>query len=430
MRLKSTLFFLLLLAGSADAQKLTGIWRGYFTSTDAGGIYRNGMKEETYKYEVQIDQQSNDGVKGVTYSYKTTVFYGKAELQGIFTGSSRSVVFKETRLVDLKIGDKSEPCLMTCYLDYSKIGKLEVLEGTFISINTKDKSDCGSGKVYLERVPTSDFQLEDFLVRKKSNDTNKTSGKINVSPGASTATTQKRTAPGKVPSSKPATVLPSPNSKTGKDNLTAKPLVKPQPNNTLRPPVARSTPSTGNKPAGSKPNATAKTTPALKDNKTTTAPAATSPAKSAAAETAMEPRKTEETVNRSTDMEMQQAPLPKVLLERENKLERVFTTAEEDLEIAFYDNGEIDNDTISVYHNNKLVVSNGRLTLKPIVVHIKSSKTNTHHELIVVAENLGEIPPNTTLLVISPNSKERKEIILTSTDRRNAKVVINYVPKQ
>ena len=41
-----------------------------------------------YKYEIQIDQQANNGVKGVTYSYKSTVFYGKAELQGIFTAQS------------------------------------------------------------------------------------------------------------------------------------------------------------------------------------------------------------------------------------------------------------------------------------------------------------------------------------------------------
>jgi hypothetical protein len=130
MRLNSTLFILLLFSCTANAQKLTGIWRGYFSSSN-NGIYKGSTREETYKYEIQIDQQSNDGVKGVTYSYKSTVFYGKADLQGIFTGSSKSMVFKETHLVEIKVGDKSEPCLMTCYLDYSKIGKLEILEGNF-----------------------------------------------------------------------------------------------------------------------------------------------------------------------------------------------------------------------------------------------------------------------------------------------------------
>ena len=56
---------------------------------------------------------------------------------------------------------------MTCYLDYVKIGKLEVLQGTFISSNAKNKKDCGNGKVYLERVSKSDFELEDFLANPK-----------------------------------------------------------------------------------------------------------------------------------------------------------------------------------------------------------------------------------------------------------------------
>ena len=163
MRLNFTLFTLLLLSYTAQAQKLTGIWRGYFSSSN--GISREGAREETYKYEIQIDQQSNNGVRGVTYSYKSTIFYGKAEATGIFTASSKSLILKETKMLELKVADKSEACLMTCYLDYSKIGKLEVLEGNFFSTNVKDKSDCGSGKVYLERVTTSDFKKRRFSYR-------------------------------------------------------------------------------------------------------------------------------------------------------------------------------------------------------------------------------------------------------------------------
>ena len=176
MRLNFTLFSLLLLSFTANAQKLTGIWRGYFSSSN--GVYREGVKEETYKYEIQIDQQSNNGILGVTYSYKSTVFYGKAELQGIFTTSSKSLIIKETKLVDLKIGDKSEPCLMTCYLDYIKMGKMEILEGNFISTNVKDKGDCGSGKIYLERVNESDFKKEGFLTKKKKSDTSNLTNKL------------------------------------------------------------------------------------------------------------------------------------------------------------------------------------------------------------------------------------------------------------
>lgn len=413
MRLTLTLFSLLLLAVTADAQKLTGIWRGYFTSSDGGGIYRNGVREETYKYEIQIDQQSNDGVKGVTYSYKTTVFYGKAELQGIFTGSTKSVVIKETRLLDLKIGDKSEPCLMTCYLDYSRIGKLEVLEGTFISLNAKDKTDCGSGKVYLERVATTEFKLEDFLVKKKAGDSGKTSGRITVTPRANakpdTGKSKPRTGIALVP--------PATNSK-GSGNLRTRPTVKPNSSTAQKPSSTNRQNTTAQKPAAKSGGTPHPPPPTVKlpDN--------------ILSEKNPDARKPEPTAEIPLQEPKQQMPVPKVLVERETKLERVFTTSEQDLEVVFYDNGEIDNDTISVYHNNKLVVSHGRLTYRPISVHIKSTKTENRHELVVVAENLGEIPPNTTLLVLSPNSKERKEIVLTSTERKNAKVIINYVPKE
>jgi Fe-S cluster assembly iron-binding protein IscA len=167
-----------------------------------------GEREETYKYEIQIEQQSNNGIKGVTYSYKSTVFYGKAELQGIFTNGTGSLLIKETKLVDLKIGDKSEPCLMTCYLDYTKIGKMEVLEGTFISINPKDKSDCGSGKVYLERVANSDFKKEDFLVKKKTAITQYPIEQIKTNPPVCHR-------------------LYLGENKTRKDNLLTKPVIKP-----------------------------------------------------------------------------------------------------------------------------------------------------------------------------------------------------------
>ncbi|MNL46005.1 hypothetical protein D3C87_1686880 [compost metagenome] len=95
--------------------------------------------------------------------------------------------------------------------------------------------------------------------------------------------------------------------------------------------------------------------------------------------------------------------------------------------VEIFDNGTIDNDTISLYHNNKLVISNGRLTYTPLRLKIDCSNEQSRHELILVAENLGEIAPNTALMVITAG-KKRYEIFLTSNEKRNAKVVIEYKP--
>ena len=412
MRMNFILFTLLLLSFNAQSQKMTGIWRGYFSSSN--GVYREGTREETYKYEIQIDQQTNNGLKGVTYSYKTTVFYGKAELQGIYTKASKSLIIKEIKLVDLKIGDKSEPCLMTCYLDYSKIGKLEVLEGTFISINVKDKSDCGSGKVYLERVPTSDFKKEDFLTKKKPDDTVKNKP-VSVTPEKAK------------PFIKPGTTI-----QINKDNLVTKPNpLKPSASNlSQQKPLANAVPKSpavvGKKP-GEK-QAIAKNKPVTKE------PIPQVPPKpnDRVEEEGISSKKKEVLETQESEPIIKKMGTPKVLLERENRLVKSITTHEENIEIDLWDNGTIDNDTISVYLNNKLVVSNGRLSNTPIVIKIKCSKTENRFELIVVAENLGEIPPNTAMMVINPQSgnKERHEIFVSSNEQRNAKVIINYVPKE
>src|SRR5207253_11056911 len=162
MKYKFTLlYFLLLLSTFSIAQNITGIWKGYFVQSSLG------FYEDRYRFEVQVAQLSNDVLNGVTYSYKTTVFYGKAEVKGIYTKKTNNIIINELKLVDLKISEKSDPCLMTCYLEYSKSGDLETLTGTYSSRNVKDKTDCGSGKVYLEKTPTSDFYKEDFVTKRE-----------------------------------------------------------------------------------------------------------------------------------------------------------------------------------------------------------------------------------------------------------------------
>jgi hypothetical protein len=120
-------------------------------------------------------------------------------------------------------------------------------------------------------------------------------------------------------------------------------------------------------------------------------------------------------------------PIPKVLLERENNLIKTIYTNERTLTVEIFDNGTIDNDTISLYHNNKLVISHGKLNFTPLRFNIKCTEEEIRHELILVAENLGEIPPNTALMVITAG-KKRYEVFLTSNEKRNAKVVIEYKP--
>jgi hypothetical protein len=346
MRLICTLF-LLLCSLFSGAQELTGIWRGYFAQKSFGFF------EERYKLEVQLDHTNSNAVKGVTYSYKTTVFYGKAAMQGLFTKKTKNLLFKETRLMEVKIRDKSEPCLMTYYLEYSKIGNFETLSGTYTSENMNNKGDCGYGTVYLERTTYSDFKKEDFLVekdrkdaearkKKKGDDKNNTAAKPKFKPGAEDA------------------LITKTDSVNNPKNVTPPAVKSDEPNNKLP-----------------------------------------------------EPSKT--------------VAVPKVIKERENTLVKKLTTSAKEIKIDLYDNGEIDNDTITVFHNNELIASNKRLSATPITFTIKIDKDRPRHEFVMVAENLGSIPPNTATMVITAGNK-RYELFLTSTEQKNAVVVIEFKP--
>ena len=115
--------------------------------------------------------------------------------------------------------------------------------------------------------------------------------------------------------------------------------------------------------------------------------------------------------------------IPKPILTRENPVIKKIETAAGELIINLYDNGEIDGDTVSIYHNNKLIVSRAALSEKAVSFRVKVDADHPHHELVMVAENLGSIPPNTSLMIVTANNK-RYEIFISSSEQKNAKIVI------
>ncbi|MGZ3850872.1 MAG: hypothetical protein ACXVKI_17200 [Flavisolibacter sp.] len=117
-------------------------------------------------------------------------------------------------------------------------------------------------------------------------------------------------------------------------------------------------------------------------------------------------------------------PVPLILKQRTNPLIQTIETTEGEILVNLYDNGEIDGDTISVYHNNKLIISKQRLSEKPISFRIQVDKNQPHHELVMVAINLGSIPPNTSLMIVTTKEK-RYEVFISSTEQQNAKIVID-----
>jgi hypothetical protein len=95
------------------------------------------------------------------------------------------------------------------------------------------------------------------------------------------------------------------------------------------------------------------------------------------------------------------------------------------IRLDFYDNGEIDGDTVSVLLNNTVLVSRQRLALKPVTVEVNVDLEHPQQEITMVCENLGSIPPNTAVLIIT-SGKKRYRLYLRSTETKNAQVRFIY----
>ena len=392
------ILFFSFLTKTVLTQDLTGVWRGSFYNVRE--VLMGGSR---YRYEVQIDNKGK-GVKGVTYSYQTTRFYGKASLIGIWTPSTQNLVMKEEKMEELKIEGGGEGCLMTCYLDYRKEGDKEYLEGTYTSRNMNNGTDCGGGKVFLERVPDSDFEKEDFIKKKE----NKQNGK--VKPGQEDFLIKK-----------PDTGKVSPSTQS-------KPLAKKTPvKKPTSPSIAKATPKKPTTPGTKKPG------PPVAQQ--------TSPAKKPVAgsgNTAKAPsvKKPDSTLGKigvpgKVIPPVASAPVkvapPPVLKQRKNELFQTITTSARQISVSFYDNGDIDGDTISVYDNNRLLVKSKGLTAKPITITINLNENDSEHEIVMVAENLGSIPPNTALMIVQAGS-QRYTVWLSSSEQKNAMVRFSYEP--
>ena len=89
------------------------------------------------------------------------------------------------------------------------------------------------------------------------------------------------------------------------------------------------------------------------------------------------------------------------------------------IELHFYDNAQIDGDSISLFLNNKLIFEHIRLTEKAYTVKLPVNGLNSSNELIMVAENLGSIPPNTSYMVALVG-ENRYEARLESTEGSSA----------
>lgn len=93
-----------------------------------------------------------------------------------------------------------------------------------------------------------------------------------------------------------------------------------------------------------------------------------------------------------------------------------------DFRLDFYDNGEIDGDSISVFFNGKVVLSNQMLTDKAISLTLSLDPNLQENVITMYAENLGTIPPNTAVMIVTDGTK-RYEVRMESDLKKSGSVI-------
>jgi hypothetical protein len=99
------------------------------------------------------------------------------------------------------------------------------------------------------------------------------------------------------------------------------------------------------------------------------------------------------------------------------------------IRVSFYDNGDIDGDSISVFLNGVPVLEKQMISAKATTIYIKLDPNKEFHDLAMFAENLGRIPPNTALMVVYDGDTPQ-EVFLSSNLQQNGSVRIRQKKKK
>jgi len=107
---------------------------------------------------------------------------------------------------------------------------------------------------------------------------------------------------------------------------------------------------------------------------------------------------------------------------RTTVLQQTVTFTSDSLLLSLYDNGEVDGDTVSVLMNGQLILAKQGLSTTAIKKVIYMAAETDEVELVMYAESLGSIPPNTGLLVVR-DGKNLYEVRFKGDLQKNASIV-------
>lgn len=129
-----------------------------------------------------------------------------------------------------------------------------------------------------------------------------------------------------------------------------------------------------------------------------------------------------------TDVPSQDEPVsvspkqPGIQLEKRDKdIMQIIPVENDSVSISLYDNGIVDGDSITLIYNNEVILTHQLLSSKPLKLSLYIDPQKTSNELVMYAENLGNIPPNTALMIIN-DGNSRYQVNVSSSRSSNGAV--------
>jgi len=408
------------------SQPVTGVWRGKITRG-------SGLKQSSAPVEIKLIA-NGDSIMGTAYYYGTGKSYIRYSLKGYFDLEDGSVKWQDYHMIDLypknAKGAKQFGGTMKYSADYScpdgktlrldgkcklpgdpemelELKKMEnsffpdewdeVIAGYYTGMNRREVVDSVWAIVSEPTIPKTIIGIAGSDV-----------ATAKIIPGAGD-TLIAPVSVVNVPPAKPVIVPTKPDA----DTMVAK-VVPPQPKPQPKPGYPEDI--TGKVARSNNERGTMVTVPP--DNTTTATP------------------KTETTARvvppPVATLVTPPANIPKPVMEQAFNTRKKVVQTEipvdgDTLELRFYDNAEVDGDSISLFLNGKALFQHVRLQTQSYIFRLAVNELPENSELTMVAENLGAIPPNTAYMEAIVKG-QRYTARLESTE--NSSGVVRLVRKE
>ena len=420
----------LLLAGCTllQAQPITGVWRGQITKG-------TGLRKKSAPVEIKFIK-SGDSLLGTAYYYGSGKNFIRYSIKGYFDPAYNTVHWQDYQLIEKSVSGRSEAKefteLLKAEADFScPDGKTMRLDGS-CALPGQPSMEIALKKVEDTFFPDEWVDLIEGYFTGMAEQTiidsvwsiaseGKTATNSNVPPDVAATAPPPKVPPQQVVPMGSAPLVPAPRADLPqKDSARSTEVVvvkipdAPAPSKPQAPvvPAPVGSPATVQAKPPAKVNAPPAdiTSEVAKQNSTTAKPTpVTTPVEKVPVPTPPPPLTAPQVKVATGSAAPIAASKPAVPVQTNAVIESAFTVRKrviqtqipvvgDSVELRFYDNAEVDGDSISLFLNGKIIFQHIKLDVRPYTIRLAVTDLPAESELTMVAENLGAIPPNTAYM--------------------------------